>query len=97
MRALCLNCTLKHSPEPSNTESLAGVVLSALRDEGVETDEIRLVDQQIDPGVVSEAVTDGDQCAVAPLALPLDDHDAEATCRACWTARTRSSATRRST
>jgi multimeric flavodoxin WrbA len=61
MRALCLNCTLKRSPEPSNTESLADVVLSALRDEGVETDEIRLVDHQIDPGVVSEAVTDGDQ------------------------------------
>ena len=61
MRALCLNCTLKRSPEPSNTESLADVVLSALRDEGVETEVIRLVDHQIDPGVVSEAVTDGDQ------------------------------------
>jgi multimeric flavodoxin WrbA len=61
MRALCLNCTLKRSPEPSNTESLADVVMSALRDEGVETDEIRLVDHQIDPGVVSEAVTGGDQ------------------------------------
>lgn len=61
MRALCLNCTLKRSPEPSNTESLADVVMSALREEGVETEEIRLVDHQIDPGVVSEAVTDGDQ------------------------------------
>jgi len=61
MRALCLNCTLKRSPEPSNTESLADVVMSALRDDGVETDEIRLVDHQIDPGVVSEAVSDGDQ------------------------------------
>jgi multimeric flavodoxin WrbA len=61
MRALCLNCTLKRSPEPSNTESLADVVMSALRDDGVETDEMRLVDHQIDPGVVSEAVSDGDQ------------------------------------
>jgi multimeric flavodoxin WrbA len=61
MRALCLNCTLKRSPEPSNTESLADVVMSALRAEGVETEEVRLVDHQIDPGVVSEAVSDGDQ------------------------------------
>jgi multimeric flavodoxin WrbA len=61
MRAICLNCTLKRSPEPSNTQSLADVVLGALRDEGVETDEIRLVDHRIEPGVVSEAVTDGDE------------------------------------
>jgi multimeric flavodoxin WrbA len=61
MRAICLNSTLKRSPEPSNTESLAAVVMSALRDEGVETDEVRLVDHQIEPGVVSEAVTEGDE------------------------------------
>jgi hypothetical protein len=48
---VCLNCTLKRSPEQSNTASLADVVL-ALRAEGVETDEIRLVDRQIRPGVV---------------------------------------------
>jgi hypothetical protein len=60
MRAICLNCTLKRSPEPSSAASLSEVVMSALRDEGVETDEIRLADHQIDPGVVSEAVTDGD-------------------------------------
>ena len=61
MRAVCLNCTLKPSPEPSSTASLAGVVLAALREQGVETDEIRLVDHQIDPGVVSEPVTEGDE------------------------------------
>jgi multimeric flavodoxin WrbA len=44
MRAICLNCTLKRSPEQSNTESLAEVVLSALREQGVEVDEVRLVD-----------------------------------------------------
>ena len=42
MRATCLVCTLKRSPEVSNSESLAQVVLDALRSEGVETDVIRL-------------------------------------------------------
>jgi multimeric flavodoxin WrbA len=61
MRAICLNCTLKRSPEPSNTEALAEVVRAALRDEGVEVDEMRLVDHRIEPGVVSEPVADGDE------------------------------------
>jgi multimeric flavodoxin WrbA len=61
MHATCLVCTLKRSPEPSNAESLAEVVLGALREQGVTTDAIRLADHQIDPGVVSEAVSDGDE------------------------------------
>jgi multimeric flavodoxin WrbA len=61
MRAICLNCTLKRSPEPSNTEALAGVVTEALSGEGVDVETIRLVDHRIEPGVVSEAVVDGDE------------------------------------
>jgi multimeric flavodoxin WrbA len=61
MQATCLVCTLKRSPAESNSEALAQVVLGALRDEGVETDVIRLADHQIDFGVVSEAVSDGDE------------------------------------
>lgn len=61
MNAICLNCTLKRSPEASSTASLSDVVMSVLCDEEVETDEIRLVDHRIDPGVVSEAVADGDE------------------------------------
>lgn len=61
MHATCLVCTLKRSPEPSNAESLAEVVLGALRKEGVTTDTIRLADHRIDPGVVSEAVSEGDE------------------------------------
>ena len=61
MRALCLNCTLKPSPEPSNTQALADVVLDELRRAGVDVDVARVVDHRVDPGVVSEAVTDGDQ------------------------------------
>ncbi|MBA2793510.1 MAG: flavodoxin family protein [Thermoleophilaceae bacterium] len=61
MKAICLNCTLKPSPEESSTASLADVVMSVLREEGVQTDEIRLVDHRIDPGVISEAVAEGDE------------------------------------
>ena len=61
LRATCLVCTLKRSPQASNSESLAEVVLGALRDEGVATDVIRLADHRIDFGVVSEAVSDGDE------------------------------------
>jgi multimeric flavodoxin WrbA len=56
-----LVCTLKRSPEPSNAESLAEVVLTALRAEGVEVDVIRLVDHQIDFGVVSEPISESDE------------------------------------
>ena len=61
MRALVLNATLKSSPEPSNTEALARVVAGALEAEGVEVSWVRLADHRIDPGVVSEAVSDGDE------------------------------------
>ncbi len=61
MRALVLNATLKPSPEPSNTEALARVVADALAAEQVEVSWVRLADHRIDPGVVSEAVSDGDE------------------------------------
>jgi multimeric flavodoxin WrbA len=61
MKALTLNCTLKRSPEESNTGALASVVEEALREHGVETDQIRLADHVIEPGVVSEKVTDADE------------------------------------
>lgn len=61
MRALCLNCTLKLSPEPSNTGDLAEHVLADLRGRGFETETVRVTDLVVDPGVVSEAVTERDQ------------------------------------
>ncbi|MEJ3749028.1 flavodoxin family protein [Actinomycetes bacterium KLBMP 9797] len=54
MRALIINCTLKSSPEPSNTEALAGVVAEALEKHGVVVDWIRAVDHNIKPGVRSD-------------------------------------------
>ncbi|MGX6448115.1 flavodoxin family protein [Patulibacter sp. S7RM1-6] len=61
MRALCLNCTLKLPPEPSNTADLADHVLAGLRSRGFETDTVRITAHRVDPGVVSEAVTPEDE------------------------------------
>jgi multimeric flavodoxin WrbA len=60
MKAVLLNCTLKRSPEPSNTAQLADVVRSALEDQGVETSTTRLVDLDIHPGVSTD-MGGGDQ------------------------------------
>jgi multimeric flavodoxin WrbA len=54
MKALIVNCTLKTSPEKSNTEALAEVVVGKLEAEGVETSEVRAVDVAILPGVESD-------------------------------------------
>jgi multimeric flavodoxin WrbA len=60
MKALVINCTLKRSPEPSNTEALAGVVAERLEKDGVEVEVLRAVDLNIEPGVTSEPVREGD-------------------------------------
>jgi multimeric flavodoxin WrbA len=54
MRALIISCTLKRSPEPSNTEALADVVIEALREKGVEIETVRAVDRYLAPGVSSD-------------------------------------------
>jgi multimeric flavodoxin WrbA len=54
VKALVINCTLKSSPERSNTAALAEVVAEALREEGVEVSEVRAADHSIPPGVESD-------------------------------------------
>ncbi|MBK3628488.1 flavodoxin family protein [Streptomyces sp. MBT49] len=54
MRALVVNCTLKPSPQTSNTEALAGTVVTALRGHGVEVDVVRAVDLDLRPGVETD-------------------------------------------
>jgi multimeric flavodoxin WrbA len=54
VKALVLNCTLKASPETSNTEALARVVMSQLEKDGVQTEIVRLVDLDIKPGVKTD-------------------------------------------
>ncbi|NBM16255.1 flavodoxin family protein [Streptomyces sp. GC420] len=50
-----INCTLKPSPEPSNTDALAQVVAEQLVTYGVEVQFVRAVDLDIKPGVTSDA------------------------------------------
>ncbi|MFD6134134.1 flavodoxin family protein [Isoptericola sp. NPDC060257] len=60
MKALFVSCTLKRSPEPSNTELLARVVAEALEERGVDVGHVRLVDLDVPPGVVTD-LGDGDE------------------------------------
>ena len=60
MKALFISCTLKPSPEPSNTEQLAAVVGEALRERGVTVENVRLADLNVPPGVVTD-LGDGDE------------------------------------
>ncbi|MFK4799547.1 flavodoxin family protein [Streptomyces sp. MPA0124] len=59
MRALVINCTLKPSPLPSNTEALAATVIAALKGHGAEVDVVRAVDLNLKPGVETD-MGDGD-------------------------------------
>ncbi|WP_328564333.1 flavodoxin family protein [Streptomyces coelicoflavus] len=59
MRVLVINCTLKPSPQPSNTEALAATVIAALKGHGAEVDVVRAVDLNLKPGVETD-MGDGD-------------------------------------
>jgi multimeric flavodoxin WrbA len=60
LTALGVNCTLKGSPETSNTEALMKRVLDLMAEHGVETDILRPVDYAIKFGVSSDE-GDGDE------------------------------------
>src|SRR5262249_38380429 len=60
LKALGLNCTLKKSPEASNTEALMNRVLGILSEHGVETELLRPVDYDVRFGVSSDE-GDGDE------------------------------------
>jgi multimeric flavodoxin WrbA len=54
MRALILNCTLKKSPAPSNTEKLAALVANGLREHAVDVESVRIADHRVEPGVETD-------------------------------------------
>jgi multimeric flavodoxin WrbA len=54
VRALALNCTLKPSPAASSTELLADQVLAEMAKRGAETEQIRVVDLDVKPGVEAD-------------------------------------------
>lgn len=51
IRALALNCTLTKSPDPSSTELLMTQILQALADLGAQTAQVRVIDENVAPGV----------------------------------------------
>jgi multimeric flavodoxin WrbA len=51
LRALFINCTLKRSPEVSNTEGLAELAMTIMRSTGAEVELVRAVDRAIATGV----------------------------------------------
>jgi len=51
LRALFVNCTLKRSPEPSNTEGLVEVSRKIMAKHGVQVDTVRAIDHDIATGV----------------------------------------------
>jgi multimeric flavodoxin WrbA len=54
LKALALNCTLKHGGTPSSTEKLLGQVIQALAAHDVTGEMIRIVDHDVKPGVSSD-------------------------------------------
>ncbi len=60
LKAVFLNCTLKKSPEVSNTRALIDMVIAWFDQMGVESEVIRVVDYQIPFGITSDE-GDGDE------------------------------------
>jgi multimeric flavodoxin WrbA len=59
LRALFLSCTLKRSPEVSNTEGLAAISMDIMRRHGVSAELIRMVDRDIPVGVYPDMTEHG--------------------------------------
>jgi multimeric flavodoxin WrbA len=60
LRAVALVCSLKSSPAPSSSALMAEHVLGNLRDAGVKTESLRVVDYSVLPGVEAD-MGDGDE------------------------------------
>ena len=59
LRALFINCTLKRSPEISNTQGLADLSIEIMRRNGVTVDCIRAIDHDIATGVYPDMTEHG--------------------------------------
>lgn len=59
LSAVYLNCTLKPSPQVSNTQGLMDVSIGIMRGQGVSVETIRTVDHDIAPGVYPDMTADG--------------------------------------
>ena len=59
LKAVIINCTLKKSPEISNTEGLFNVAKKIMEKQGVKVEVIRAVDHEIAPGVYPDMTEHG--------------------------------------
>ncbi|MBI1232934.1 MAG: flavodoxin family protein [Alphaproteobacteria bacterium] len=59
LKAVFVNCTLKRSPDTSNTEGLMAVAKAIMDKQGVQTEVIRLVDHPVAPGVYPDMTEHG--------------------------------------
>ena len=59
LRALFISCTLKRSPEASNTEGLAEISMEIMRRQGVGVELVRAVDREIPVGVYPDMTMHG--------------------------------------
>ena len=72
MRAVILNCTLKPSPDTSNTEALARAVIDELESQQVETELIRIADKYVPPGITTKVSEDDDWPVIHDKLLQAD-------------------------
>ena len=59
LSALLINCTLKRSPEVSNTRGLADLAVAIMERNGVSVEVVRAVDHQIATGVYPDMTEHG--------------------------------------
>lgn len=59
LKALFINCTLKKSPDKSNTQLLADISINIMKKHGVKVDVIRAIDHDIATGVYPDMTKQG--------------------------------------
>lgn len=59
LKAMYVNCSLKKSPELSHTQGLMNVSINIMKNEGVQVDQLRLVDYEIASGVYPDMTEHG--------------------------------------
>ena len=62
LRAVYINCTLKRSPERSNTQGLADRSIAIMQDNGVAVEQFRAIDHAIATGVYPDMTEHGWEC-----------------------------------
>jgi len=85
LKAVFINCTLKRSPEVSNTQGLADISIEIMRRKGVQVDVVRAVDHDIATGVYTDMTEHGwaaDEWP--PIARQVLDADILVICTPIW-------------